>query len=113
MDDELDALKKKKLEELQRQLAYQQAMEQQEEEKEKIDEERKKLLSLILTSEARSRLARIRMARPEYAEAIENQLIMLAQSGKIQQKITDQQLKELLAQLAQRKKDIRIRRSGL
>ncbi|MCD6467798.1 MAG: DNA-binding protein [Thermoplasmata archaeon] len=113
MDDELDALKKKKLEELQRQLAYQQAMEQQEEEKEKIDEERKKLLSLILTSEARSRLARIRMARSEYAEAIENQLIMLAQSGKIQQKITDQQLKELLAQLAQRKKDIRIRRSGL
>ncbi|HEC81124.1 MAG TPA: DNA-binding protein [Thermoplasmatales archaeon] len=113
MDDELDALKKKRLEELQRQLAYQQAMEQQEEERERVQEERKKLLNLILTSEARSRLTRIKMARPEYAEAIENQLIILAQTGKIQQKITDQQLKDLLAQLAQHKKDIRIRRSGL
>ncbi|HEC94924.1 MAG TPA: DNA-binding protein [Thermoplasmatales archaeon] len=113
MDDELEALKKKKLEELQRQLAYQQALEQQEEEQEKLEEERKRILSYILTSEARERMARIRMARPEYAQAIENQLIILAQSGKIHQKITDQQLKELLAQLAQRKKDIKIRRSGL
>jgi len=113
MDDELEALKKKKLEELQRQLAYQQALEQQEEEQEKLEEERKRILSYILTSEARERMARIRMARPEYAQAIENQLIILAQSGKIHQKITDQQLKELLAQLAQHKKDIKIRRSGL
>ena len=113
MDDELEALKKKKLEELQRQLAYQQALKQQEEEQEKLEEERKRILSYILTSEARERMARIRMARPEYAQAIENQLIILAQSGKIHQKITDQQLKELLAQLAQHKKDIKIRRSGL
>ena len=113
MDDELEALKKRKLEELKRQLAYQKALEQQEEEQEKLEEERKRILSYILTSEARERMARIRMARPEYVQDIENQLIILAQSGKIHQKITDQQLKELLAQLAQRKKEIKIRRSGL
>jgi programmed cell death protein 5 len=40
------------------------------------------------------------------------QLVMLAQSGRIKQKITDAQLKELLKQLIPAKKDFKITRRG-
>ncbi|HDO19688.1 MAG TPA: DNA-binding protein [Thermoplasmatales archaeon] len=114
MDDELEAIKRRKLEQLKKQLAYQQAMEQQEEiEKAEIEEERRRILALILTSEARERLARIRMARPEFARAIEDQLILLAQSGRIRERIDDKQLKALLARIAESKRDIKIERRGL
>jgi len=111
MDDELEEIKKKKLEQLRQQIEYQKAME--EEEEEQIEEERKKILSYILTSEARQRLARIRMARPEFAQTIENQLILLVQSGRLQHKITDEELKDLLSRIASRKREIKIRRRGL
>ena len=42
--------------------------------------------------------------------AVEQQLVMLAQSGRLQQKITDAQLKELLRQLAPAKRDYSITR---
>ena len=103
MDDELEEIKKKKLEQLRQQIEYQKA----------IEEERKKILSYILTSEARQRLARIRMARPEFAQTIENQLILLVQSGRLQHKITDEELKDLLSRIASRKREIKIRRRGL
>jgi len=111
MDDELEEIKKKKLEQLRQQIEYQKAIE--EEEEEQIEEERKKILSYILTSEARQRLARIRMARPEFAQTIENQLILLVQSGRLQHKITDEELKDLLSRIASRKREIKIRRRGL
>ncbi|HDD57055.1 MAG TPA: DNA-binding protein [Thermoplasmatales archaeon] len=111
MDDELEEIKKKKLEQLRQQIEYQKAIE--EEEEEQIGEERKKILSYILTSEARQRLARIRMARPEFAQTIENQLILLVQSGRLQHKITDEELKDLLSRIASRKREIKIRRRGL
>ncbi|RLF41791.1 MAG: hypothetical protein DRN18_03305, partial [Thermoplasmata archaeon] len=77
MDEDLEEIKRRKLEELKRQLAYQQAIQEQEElEREEIEEERRRILSLILTSEARERLARVKMARPDYARAIEDQLII-------------------------------------
>jgi len=114
MDEDLEEIKRRKLEELKRQLAYQQAMQEQEEiEREQIEEERRRILSAILTSEARERLARVKMARPEYARAIEDQLIILAQSGRIKRKIDDAQLKSLLAKLAKSKRDIKIERRGL
>ncbi|RLF55072.1 MAG: DNA-binding protein [Thermoplasmata archaeon] len=113
-NDELEEIKRRKLEELRRQLAYQQAIQEQEEiEREEIEEERRRILSLILTQEARERLARIKMARPEFARAIEDQLILLAQNGRIKSKIDDDQLKELLSRLARSKRDIKIRRRGL
>lgn len=63
-----------------------------------------------LTPEARSRLANIKLAKPEYGEAVENLLIQLAQSGQIKQKITDEQLKNILLKIAGKKKEFRIRR---
>jgi programmed cell death protein 5 len=43
---------------------------------------------------------------------VEQQLVQLAQSGRLKQKITDAQLKELLKQLLPAKKDFNIKRKG-
>jgi programmed cell death protein 5 len=68
------------------------------------------ILRTILTTEAKERLGRIKVARPELAEAIENQLIILAQSGQLKTKINDEQLQMLLTRLIPKKRDINIKR---
>jgi programmed cell death protein 5 len=88
-DEELEEIKRRKLLELQR----------------KMEEERQRRLQIeailrrIMTPEARSRLANLRLVKPELASLVEQQLITLAQSGKIPLPITDGFLKRLLAQL--------------
>ena len=108
MDEELEKLRKKRLQQLQDQLN--QSVEDQEIQQQEYEETRKSILRSILTPEARQRLGTIKMARPMIAEQIENQLIILAQSGRLRNKITDEQLKELLARLIPKKHDIKIRR---
>jgi programmed cell death protein 5 len=105
--EDVEEVKKRKLLELQRRLAEEAA---REEERRQIEIQRKSILMGILTPEARGRLANIKLARPEFAAQIENLLIQLAQTGKIQQKITDAQLKNILAKLSEKKRDFRIRR---
>jgi len=110
MDEELDKLRKKKLQELQEQATIQEQMEDQEEQQKQLDEQKKAILRAILTNEARERLGRIKIARPEMAESIENQLIMFAQSGKLKNKINDEELRMLLSKILPKKRDIKIKR---
>ena len=110
MDDELENIRKKKLLELQQQQMLSQDMEEEESQKKEFEEQKKAILRKILTTEARERLGRIKVARPEIAENIENQLIMLAQSGRLKSKINDEQLRELLSKLIPKKRDIKIKR---
>jgi programmed cell death protein 5 len=111
MDEDLENLKKKRLQELQQQMSMQEAMdEQQDQQKQEFEEQKKMILRAILDDSARERLGRIKIARPEVAEVIENQLIMLAQTGKLKNKINDEQLRMLLSKLFPKKKDITIRR---
>ncbi len=56
-------------------------------------------------------MTNIRMVKPEFAEELEMQLIQLAQSGKLQNQVTDEQLKRTLAQLQSQRRDIKIRRA--
>lgn len=110
MDDELEKIKKKKLLEMQQQQILSQQANEEETEKRDFEEQKKMFLRKILTNEARERLGRIKIARPEVVENIENQLILLAQSGRLKNKINDEQLRELLSKLIPRKRDIKIRR---
>ena len=106
-DAELEALRRRRLLELQRRLLEEQRrieMEQQ------IQAARKIALRQILTPEARARLTNLKMVRPELATRVEDYLIQLAQAGRIRTPVTDEQLKRLLAALAARKRNIRIRR---
>jgi programmed cell death protein 5 len=110
MDEELEKLRKKRLQELQREEDLQQSIENQELQQKQLEEQKNMVLRAILTPPAKERLTRIKLARPQIGEQIENQLIMLAQSGRLNQKIDDQQLKQLLQRLMPKKRDINIKR---
>ncbi|MCJ1274507.1 hypothetical protein MMC21_002303 [Puttea exsequens] len=65
------------------------------------DEARASILSQILTPEAADRLGRIRLVKESRAADVENRLIMLARSGQLRSKVTEDQLKELLGAMAE------------
>ncbi len=102
-DVELQRIKQQKMLELQRRLA-------EEEAKARVEAEKQAALRVILTPEARQRLANIRMVRPEFAEQLEIQLIQLAQTGRVRLPITDEELKEILSRISSRRREITIRR---
>jgi len=110
-DDELAELRRRRLEQLQRQSADQQVMEEELRRQKQVDAQIHHILLQVLEPEARERLANIKLTKPEFARAIEQQLVPIAQSGRLKQKITDAQLKELLQQLVPQKKDWNIRRA--
>jgi programmed cell death protein 5 len=110
VDDELAELRRRKMEQMQRQALDQQTMEEEASRQQQIDAQIRAALMEILEPEARERLNTIKLTRPDFAKAVEQQLVMLAQSGRIRQRITDEQLKALLAQLTPSKKEFRITR---
>ena len=110
--DDIEAIRKKKLRDLQQQQAFSQENLEDAQQKE-YEEQKKLLLRAILMDDARERLGRIKAARPELAENLENQLIMLAQSGRLKNKINDEQLRDLLVKILPKKRDITIRRRGI
>ncbi|MCK5024742.1 MAG: DNA-binding protein [Thermoplasmata archaeon] len=106
-DQELEDIRRKKLEELQQ---AQVSEEVQEAQKEQYDQQRQVALRKILTPEARERMARLRIARPDFAQAVEDQLIMLATSGQLNTVIDDANLLLILEKLTPEKRDITIKR---
>ena len=106
-DDELEAIRRKKLAELQ-QIQGQAAAEQQY--REQVQAQRQTILRQILTPEVRERLGRIELAYPELKENIENQLIQLAQSGRVQRQIDDPTLRQILERVIPKRRDIKIER---
>ncbi|MDH5441197.1 MAG: DNA-binding protein, partial [Candidatus Bathyarchaeota archaeon] len=91
-DEELEEIRRRRLQELQKQLAQEQ---QEVEIEQRLDAQKQSMLRRILTSEARQRLTNLKIARPQFASQIELQLIQIAQQGRINLPITDEQLKEI------------------
>jgi len=106
-EDELEAIRRRKLEELQR---LQQQRLAEEEYASQIQAQRQAILRQILTPEARERLGRLELAYPDVALNVENQLIALAQSGKVQNVIDDATLRQILRRIVPRKREIKIER---
>ena len=114
----LDEIRQKRMAELQaQQAAAQQAQQQQavqqaqqQEAQAQFEAQKKQILGQILTPEARNRLANLRLTKPELVNQIELQLIQSAQAGSLRGKVTDEQLKVLLKQIAGQKREIKITR---
>ncbi len=87
--------------------AYAQA---QQAEMDRREAERQEMLRRVLTPEARERLGRIRLAKPEVAQSIEQQIMGLAASGRLQRVIDDATLRSLLERLMPEKREITITR---
>jgi programmed cell death protein 5 len=75
-----------------------------------LEAQKEALLRNILSPEARQRLTNLKMVKPEFTEQLELQLIQLAQQGRLQIPLKDEQLKQLLVQLQGRKRETTIRR---
>ena len=106
-EEELEALRKRRMLELQQRMAEEQ---QQAQAQQQLERQKQALLRRILTPEARSRLTNLNMVKPEFTQQLELQLIQLAQQGRINIPITDEQLKELLVRLQSGRRDYKIRR---
>jgi programmed cell death protein 5 len=113
-DAELAELRRRRMRQLQdmqsSEAANAQAYAAQEAEMQRREAERSEILRRILTPEARERLGRIRLAKPEVAQAVEQQLIALAASGRIQRQVDDATLRSLLERIAPERREINITR---
>ncbi|MEM2936899.1 MAG: DNA-binding protein [Candidatus Bathyarchaeia archaeon] len=107
-EEELEVLRRRRLLELQQRLAQEQ---QRIQAQQQVEMQKQALLRRILTPDARQRLTNLKMVRPEFAEQLELQLIQLAQQGRLNIPLNDEQLKEILARLQSGRREIKIRRA--
>ena len=106
-DDELEELRRRKLAEMQQQAQSEQA---QSAARADAAAQRDVVMRAILEPEARERLVRVRMARPDIADALEAQLLALYQAGRIQRRIDDLTLRDLLARVTPKSRETTIER---
>jgi programmed cell death protein 5 len=66
------------------------------------EEQRAAMLASILLPQARERLARIELVKPEKARAIQDMLLGAARQGAIREKVSEERLIELLEQVNER-----------
>jgi programmed cell death protein 5 len=109
--DELEAIKARKLQQLQ---AQQQAHFQQEQQQQQQMQEALKqidsLVSRFLTPEAQNRLANLKLVDPDLVQKLKIYFAQLASSGQMK-KMDDAQLKEILLKLkGATQRDIKIKR---
>ncbi|KAA6408323.1 MAG: dsdna-binding pdcd5 [Lasallia pustulata] len=99
-DADLDEIRKARLAQLQQQSGAgaggPPGGQQEDQRKQQEADARASILAQILLPEAADRLGRIRLVNESRAVEVENRLIVLARSGQLRAKVTEEQLKELL-----------------
>jgi programmed cell death protein 5 len=67
-------------------------------------------LRTLLSPEARLRLNNVKMVKPDLAAMVENYLLGMASQGRLNNQISDDQLKQILLSIQQPKRDFKINR---
>ncbi|MEB3774386.1 MAG: DNA-binding protein [Desulfurococcales archaeon] len=98
-DEELEAIRRRKLLEMRRQLEEEERRKQLEAE---LEARRQAVLRGLLTEKARERLSNLKLVKPELARAAEDLIIQLVQAGRLPTPVTDEQVKSILLELDSR-----------
>jgi programmed cell death protein 5 len=104
---ELEEIRRRRMLELQHKVGQEQQRAQMQQQ---LEAQKQAILRRILTTEARQRINNLKMVKPDFANALELQLIQIAQTGKVPTPITDEQLKEILVKLQTQRREIKITR---
>jgi programmed cell death protein 5 len=102
-EDDIEELRQKKMEQLQEQAQGggqgQVDEEELQRQQEQAEAQKQALLRQHLTDGARKRLNTVKMSKPEFGEQVEQQVVALAQSGRLGDRIDEEQMKSLLKEL--------------
>ncbi|XP_061669934.1 programmed cell death protein 5 [Syngnathoides biaculeatus] len=98
-DDELEAIRRQRMAELQAKHGDSSKNQQGEEAKQR-EEMKNSILSQVLDQSARARLNSLALVKPEKAKMVENYLIQMAQYGSLAGKISDSGLIEILEKVS-------------
>lgn len=110
-EERLEELRRQRMQELQDQQGQDaQSEEAQEQARQQAEAQKQALLRQYLTDGARKRLNSVRMGKPDFADQVEQQLIALAQSGRLDGKIDEEQMKQLLQELKPDSQSFNIKR---
>ena len=109
-DEKLQELREEKLEQLKEQQGEGGDGEAAEAQRQQAEAQRKAMLRQALTDGARKRLNTVQMSKPEFGEQVEQQIVALAQSGRLQGKIDEEKMKELLQEMKPESKSFDIQR---
>ncbi|KAI9136471.1 PDCD5-related protein [Paraphysoderma sedebokerense] len=85
--------------------------EDNEQRKQQMEDMRKTMLLTILDNEARERLSRIEMVKPQKARSVEDLLLNMARSGQLRGKISEKELIDLLENISEgerEKKEVKV-----
>ena len=103
MAEDIEEIRKRKLMELQKKyLEQQKAQEEALRQEMELEAQLDAIMRRILTPEARERLGRVKLVKPELARQVELVLVQLYQAGQIREPIDDAKLKRILAQIDER-----------
>lgn len=114
-DEELERIRRKRLEELNQQQRRQaiQQQQQSQQQKQQFNDQKNMIMRQLLSSDARARLENLRMTRQEFANALEMQLIQLFQAGSLQGvaklPMSDADFKTIIKNAQKKKRDTKIR----
>ncbi|KAK5873897.1 hypothetical protein PBY51_018898 [Eleginops maclovinus] len=101
-DEELEAIRRQRMSELQAKQGDASNNQQQgEEAKQRETDMRNTILAQVLDQSARARLNNLALVKPDKANAVENYLIQMARFGKLGGKISESGLIEILEKVSQ------------
>lgn len=111
-EEDIEELREQKLEELKERQegggGDQEELRQAQQEQ--ADAQKQAALRKHLTDGARQRLNTVQMSKPEFGQQVEQQVLSLAQSGRLNGKIDEDQMRSLLSELQPDKQEFDIKR---